>query len=1206
MNLSQLLPLLDGYEPLVNIVDALGRRKRRAPLVEGVPVAAKGFFLARIQHDLSRPLLLVTYSEEQASRLAEDLRRFLPENALPVRLLPSSLSLVLDDEESGRDVSRAGQRVATLTGLANGEQSHLIAPITALLQKVPPPAVLKNRRITVSVGDSVNLDVLSARLTAFGYIREDQVSLPGTFARRGDILDVFPADSPKPIRIDLFGDEVETIRPFDRETQRSEGKQPSIIIPAAHEVAYTRETMASASATLRKRLEKQIAVLRKDGTDTEHLDRLRESVEDDATKLSQAVYFSGVERYLPLLHPDSVCALDYIPENALIILDEPAQMESHAERDITVVRKNLANRANRGEIILLPEPLCLDFADTGKRLTENRQSLSFSLLARSVSWLSHDAHFHTDAAPAESFAGKPALLGEALRTYKNKMNARVVVVSVQAPRVRAVLTERELGEAPLSGLQKTSGIALVDGVLRSGFRLTDGRLVVLTDTEVFGTPGDRIEAQKRRKREFRDGMRITSLLELNAGDYVVHIQHGIGQFTGLTRMTVQGAEREYMAIVYEGGDKLFVPSDQVDRVQRYIGSEGAAPHISKLGGNDWERAKTRAKKQVKEIAQDLIILYAARSAMEGHSYGADTPWQIEMEEAFPHTETPDQLAAIDEVKKDLEAPRPMDRLICGDVGYGKTEVAVRAAFKVASEGRQVAVLCPTTVLAAQHLNVFSERLSAFPMKVDMMSRFRSTKELAKTAEEIKLGAVDIVVGTHRLLSKDIEWKDLGLVIVDEEQRFGVTHKERLKQMRQTVDVLAMSATPIPRTLQMSLSGIRDMSLINDPPEGRMPVKTYIKEYDEELIRDALQAELDRGGQAFFLHNRVESIYHIAHKLEKIIPACRFRVAHGQMGEDELEETMLDFYEHKFDCLVCTTIVESGLDVPNVNTILIDNADKLGLSQLYQLRGRVGRSRRQGFCFLMYRKSKSLTTVAEQRLGALREFSDLGSGYKIALRDLELRGAGNILGAEQSGTVASVGFDLYTQLLEEAVKEMKGGVPQEKEEPLPTVDLPVAASIPEKYVPGEAQRILMYKKLAAVKQRDDVARLQEEFEDRFGDPPQPVWNLLSLLRLRLRCKEIGIESITTEGITIAILFNKETKLPTATIRPLTMAFKSQGGTFNEGRVSIAIQSAKVLRQVEEMVEVLAKAIQEKNSPPSTNASTSKPSERVRRAVTAPRR
>jgi transcription-repair coupling factor (superfamily II helicase) len=561
------------------------------------------------------------------------------------------------------------------------------------------------------------------------------------------------------------------------------------------------------------------------------------------------------------------------------------------------------------------------------------------------------------------------------------------------------------------------------------------------------------------------------------------------------------------------------------RVQKYIGSEGAAPNLNKLGGTEWARATARAKKQVQDIAKDLIELYAARQHAPGHAYGEDTPWQHDMEGAFPFTETPDQDAAIADIKRDLEAPRPMDRLLVGDVGYGKTEVAMRAAFKVAGEGRQVAILCPTTVLAAQHFQTFSERLQPFPVKVEMLSRFRSPQEQKKILEEVRVGHVDIIIGTHRLLSKDVEFKDLGLVVVDEEQRFGVTHKEKLKQLRKTVDVLAMTATPIPRTLHMSLAGIRDMSLINDPPEGRVPVKTLIKEYDEELIREHILRETDRGGQVFFVHNRIESIYHVAARLERVVPQARFRVAHGQMNEDDLEEIMVEFYEHKFDVLISTTIVESGLDIPNANTIIIDNADKMGLAQLYQLRGRVGRAHKQAYCLMMYRRNKQLSEVAEQRLGAFREFSELGAGYQIALRDLELRGAGNLLGAEQSGTVAAVGFDLYTQLLEQAVREFKGEPEDPRYAALPTVDLPIAASLPEKYIPGEAQRILMYKKLAAVRDKADVARLQEEFEDRFGDPPPPVWNALNLLRLRLRCREIGIDSIATDKNKIAIKFKQ---------------------------------------------------------------------------------
>ncbi|MFM7321824.1 MAG: DEAD/DEAH box helicase, partial [Armatimonadota bacterium] len=536
-------------------------------------------------------------------------------------------------------------------------------------------------------------------------------------------------------------------------------------------------------------------------------------------------------------------------------------------------------------------------------------------------------------------------------------------------------------------------------------------------------------------------------------------------------------------------------------------------------------------------------------------------------------------AAIEDVRADLERPKPMDRLVCGDVGFGKTEVAVRAAFMVASEGRQVAVLCPTTVLAAQHHQTFMERLGAFPVCIDSLSRFRSAKEQQRTIDAIRSGAADIVVGTHRLLSKDVEFKDLGLVIVDEEQRFGVVHKERLKQLRTTVDVLTLTATPIPRTMHMALSGIRDMSLIHDPPEGRLPVRTYIKESDDLLIREAILQEIARGGQVYFIHNRIESIQHVAHRIERIVPGARVRVAHGQMGEDALEETMFDFYQRKFDVLVCTTIVESGLDIPSVNTIVVDHADKLGLAQLYQLRGRVGRSRQQAYAYLLYPRAKALSTVAEQRLDALREFSELGSGYKVALRDLEIRGAGNLLGAQQSGSVAAVGFDLYCQLLEDAIRENRGQAPDAAHVPLPTVEIPVPAAIPVKYVASEPQRIQMYKKLAAVRDRADVARLQEEFEDRFGDPPPPVWNALGLLRLRLRCSEVGIESIGTEGRTVVVQLLEALELPRHAIRRLTSVHRGAGHVFEPRKVALQIGTAKVLPWVEEMVETLVAAANE---------------------------
>nr|CAA9251043.1 Transcription-repair coupling factor [uncultured Armatimonadetes bacterium] len=710
-------------------------------------------------------------------------------------------------------------------------------------------------------------------------------------------------------------------------------------------------------------------------------------------------------------------------------------------------------------------------------------------------------------------------------------------------------------------------------------------------TPDLGTPG---------KPAPDNGFRFASALGLREGDHVVHVQHGIGVYRGLVKLTTPTAEqgplveKEYLLIEYEAGDKLYVPADQVDRVQKYIGSEGAAPTLSKLKGAAWARAVARAKDQVQSIARELIELYAAREAATGHAYGADTPRQKEMEAAFPHTETPDQQAAIRDVKCDLEAPRPMDRLVVGDVGYGKTEVAVRAAFKVAAEGRQVAVLCPTSVLAAQHHATFSERLAGFGVTVEMLSRFRSSQEQQRVLEDLREGRVDVVIGTHRLLSEDVAFKNLGLVIVDEEQRFGVTHKEKLKQVRKTVDVLTMTATPIPRTLHAAVSGIRDLSLIDDPPEGRTPVETLVKAYDDAIVKEAIERELEREGQAYFLHNRVESIGEVAERLGKLVPGARFRVAHGQMGEDELEETMQEFYERRFDVLVCTTIIESGIDIPNANTILIDEADKLGLAQLYQLRGRVGRSDKQAYALLLVRRNEQLTEVAEQRLAALREFSDLGSGHKIALRDLELRGAGNLLGDEQSGTVtAAVGFELYMQLLEQAVRKARGEKPDPHSIPLPTVDLPVASNIPPEYIPSEAQRLLTYNQIAAVRDGAGRARLREAIESRWGKLPPSLENAFALLRLRLRCRQIGVKSISTEGKNVSITCRKGVRLPLSRLRPAIERYEAQGHSFTGEKVVLSIGSTDdVLALVEEVVGTLARALKEKQ-PRRRTAATTRP-------------
>ena len=914
------------------------------------------------------------------------------------------------------------------------------------------------------------------------------------------------------------------------------------------------------------------------------------------------------------MYPDAVCALDYVPENALIILDEPSQAQARWEQREGEIAEIMAARAARGEYLTpdmphacgfdavvekieapTPSPSPIGMGEGSQKLEKKAQgqllplsrvagegsvrstggggqsAVFLALLGRGLNGVAIDRTIPTQAGAMESFAGRLPAFFEAIDGWLGA-RFRCVIVSEQAERMRQILAEHKMPVSPQDRLDDggEAGVFVLPGSLLGGFKLPEANLMLATDMDIFGHRAH----QKPPKRAFKEGLKITSYLELREGDYVVHIHHGIGRYAGISRLKgTDGAERDYLLLEYDGGDKVYVPTDQVDRVQKYIGSADAPPTVTRLHSGDWARATKKAQKQVQEMAADLIKLYAARKAATGHALPPDTPWQTEMEEAFPYQETPDQQAAIDDVKRDLEDDKPMDRLICGDVGYGKTEVAIRAAFKVVNSGRQVAILCPTTILAQQHLGTFRERLAAYPVKIEMLSRFVSKAEAAQTLRGLEEGTVDIVVGTHKILSKDVKFHKLGLLVVDEEQRFGVTHKERIKQMKKNVDVLTMTATPIPRTLHMSLSGIRDMSLIDDPPEGRMAIKTYVKEYDDELVREVILRELDRGGQIYFLHNRVESITHVAEKIRRLVPTARCEVAHGQMHADDLEDVMLRFEAREFDVLVCTTIVESGLDIPNVNTIIVDNADRLGLAQLYQLRGRVGRSRRQGYAYLLYRKDKQLTDVAEKRLNALREFSDLGSGYKVALRDLEIRGAGNLLGAAQSGTVSTIGFDLYTQLLSQAINEMRGQ-PVEGEFELPNVSLPLDALIPSAYIPSEAERILMYKKLTAVRKTEDVQRIQDEFEDRYGDPPRPVWNLLAILRLRLRCAEVGISSIVAEKRRLAIRFTG-THLTQDVLKRLSRNYMQHQFLPDVVFVASPEAPAKMLTTAEEMVEVLAK-------------------------------
>lgn len=1163
-DLPQWLDSLSQFEELIQKLQASSEPTHTR--IDGLNGSAKGFVLSRLFERLQRPLFILTYQQEQAQRLWDDLIRFgVPEDRVTV--LPAGLSLFLTGDIT--DFRVIGERIQALFLLAQDKPHIVIGTLEATLQRTSPPEDLLPYQITLEANSSVDLTAVVKNLVEMGYESANTVTRPGEFSRRGGILDIYPSTLQAPVRIELFGDEIESIRPFDISTQRSTGRNAFVDIAPARELRLTTERASRAIKAIRSTAQRRIAELKETGKEArEAIARLTDRIEVDLSRLEQEVYFDGLEQYMPYLVPQSFSALDYLPKTGVIVWDEPHQIREHWQRLSEEVRSSRERHWARGEALDMESNTCA-LGDALEQINL-RSNLLFSLLGRELEEVPTTLQIPLYASILTSYRGRLSMLADEVGTWLAN-DCRVLFVSDQPQRVREICAELNLPVQPRERSGKlASGLHVLDGRLRAGFTLLDLRLYLLTDAELFGSARPVVS-----RRKVAGGVAISSVLDLKENDYVVHIHHGIGVYQGLVKRNTGGNLRDYLLVQYQGGDRLFIPADQIDRIQRYVGADGVPPSINKIGGNEWQRTTRKVREQAREIAGELIQLYAARQAATRLGFGEDTPWQDEMEEAFPYEETPDQLRAIRDVKADLEGDKPMDRLICGDVGFGKTEVALRAAFKVVAAGKQVAVLCPTTVLAAQHLATFSERFAAYPLRVELLSRFRTRQQQQETVQGLLHGTVDVVVGTHRVLSKDLKFANLGLVIVDEEQRFGVQHKERLKQLRTQVDVLTLTATPIPRTLSMSLSGLRDMSVIEDPPEGRIPVLTYVREYDDELIRDAILREIERDGQIYFVHNRVESIYHVADHLRKLVPDARIDVGHGQMSEDELERVMFEFYHHKNDILLCTTIIENGLDVSNANTILIDNADHLGLAQLYQLRGRVGRSSRQAYSYLFYRKDKKLSEVAEKRLAAMREFSALGSGFKVAMRDLEIRGAGNLLGAEQHGALVNVGFDLYCQLLAQAVQELKGE--EVTEDILPSIDLPITVHIPEEYIPGEAERIYFYKRMSGVRAVIEIENLQAELEDRFGDPPKSVWDALAVLRLRLRCKEVGIASVRGEGTTLQLRFAPHARLTPEAIRLLGFAFK--GLRFTPDGATIPITYARLLSQVEEVMDVFAKAFAE---------------------------
>ncbi len=1109
-DLSKLLPAIEdacGLPALREQIDASPE-----PTVLGVSDAAKPPVIAGLVRGADRPLLVIVPKPPQALALIEELPAWLGDSA-PVLSFPERDALPYErlppDAETLRD------RLRALQTLQSGRRSVVIASAIAAAQRTLPLEAMREPPLELKPGTRVTPDVLLASLLPLGYRPKPLVELPGDFARRGGIIDYFPATDDAPVRIEFLDDRIESIRRFDAESQRSRDLLQVAAVGPAREVL----DLPAAIAGLTEQLD-----LRRCS------EELRERFEEELARLAAGDTLPEEGFYLPFLASGHL--LEHLPAAGLLIVDEPADLAQVLDEHDAQAGEVRQDLEARGELPAgLPQPHA-PAAELRQMLEAHHPSLQLSRWAvdgrpeaPAEEPASGAASTRLPFAPAEAYGGRLRTLAADAAEATARGRA-LVIVTQQAERLEEVLAEQGI-PAMLSSQPTAAGtgtISIAHGSLANGWRLTvsEPPLTLLTDAELFG-----FVKQRRRLRRKGGTGREAFLADLSPGDYVVHIEHGIARFAGLVHRTIGGAEREYLELRYAQGDKVYVPAEQVDRVSRYVGPGDHTPSLTRLGTQEWTRAKQRVRRAVAELAQELITLYASRQVLEGRAFPPDTAWQQELEASFPYVETADQLSAVREMKADMERPRPMDRLVCGDVGYGKTEVALRAAFKAVMDGAQVAVLVPTTVLAQQHLTTFRERLAGFPVRIDMLSRFRSDREQRAIVALLAEGGIDIVIGTHRLLQQDVHFKDLGLVIIDEEQRFGVAHKERLKRMRKEVDVLTLSATPIPRTLHMSLSGIRDMSTMETPPEERYPIKTYVSEYDDRLVRESILRELERGGQVYFVHNRVHDIELVAARLRDLVPEAEIGIGHGQQPEDALERVMLDFVDGRIDVLVCTTIIESGLDIPNVNTIIIDKADKLGLAQLYQLRGRVGRGAAHAYAYLLFDRYRSLSEPAQKRLQAIFEATELGAGFQIALRDLEIRGAGNLLGAEQSGHIGAVGYDLYVRLLADDVERLKAlqegrtPPPPKTQQPPLTIDLPLTAHLPASYVGDLNLRLALYQRMAAVETVEEAETIGQELSDRFGPPPPTAQHLLFAVRVRALAKRAGVTGVQQENETLVV-------------------------------------------------------------------------------------
>ena len=1125
---------------------------------------------AAVAAGTGRPAVFLCADEREVRQLAGDLQSLTGQE--PVTLLAREWQF-RPNAVASREWERS--RLAALYRMASGAVPAVVATIDALMTRTLPPQRLAALSVTLRPGDRVELGALTERLVQAGYGRCEQVEGVGQFAIRGGILDVFSPLMEQPVRCEFFDDEVDSLGAFDPGTQRrTENVSAALLLPAAEVLPGL---APGGPARLAEELER-LAVKYAKKAETA---AVAQTLRGDAERFRTGAAVEGLDRYLSLIYPDAVCGADYLPPDAVVFFCEGGRLDQRAKNVLLQLHQDTETLMEAGLMAGDAAEVCLSETALYTRLADF-PVVMLDALPTSRHPLKPKGLLALSARQLSSYGGSLETAVSDLEHYRNTGTAVLVLCGgeVRAQNLLRLLEERSIPavlDPKGAAMPRPGELRITVGALSAGCEWPALKLAVLTEGQLTAPTQKKLKLKKDSNRQ-----KLQSFTDLSPGDLVVHVHHGIGRFVGITRMTVDGVEKDYIKLDYAGGDCLYVPVTQLDLVSKYIGGgeEQERTRLNKLGGTEWAKQKTRARRAAKDLAAGLTKLYAERQRRPGFAFSPDSPWQREFEEAFPYAETNDQLQAVEDIKKDMEQPRPMDRLLCGDVGYGKTEVALRAVMKCILDGKQAAILVPTTVLAQQHYATACGRFRDFPVKIEVLSRFTTAKEQKRILAAAKNGGVDLLIGTHKLLQKSVEFKDLGLLVIDEEQRFGVTHKERLKEMSRQVDVLTLSATPIPRTLNMALSGLRDMSTIEEPPADRQPVQTYVLEHDWAVLEDAMRKELSRGGQVYYLHNRVETIDLTASRIQKLLgPEVRVVTAHGKMGEQELSTVMQAMVDGEADVLVCTTIIETGIDIPNVNTLIIEDADRLGLAQLHQIRGRIGRSTRRAYAYLTYRQGKILQETAAKRLAAIREYVEFGSGFKIAMRDLEIRGAGNLLGPEQSGYLMTVGYDLYLKLLEEAVLEERGE--EKKIEAECSADLTLNANIPERYISSPEQRMDLYRRIAAIRTNDDASDLMDELIDRYGEPPRPVLALLDVALLRAAAAKAGVSDITQKQDTLR--FTLAVFHPEALVKVCGLAKYKFRLTLSAGETPMLTlklkPNADVLETALELVEDLKLASQE---------------------------